>query len=142
MNLEDQIVSLKLAKELKILGVKQGSLFYWYDDLSGYKWGICYTKGKIITDHFYSAYTATELLEMLPSYIDIDRYFCLLIKKYDNFYYCEYSNHMANSEGAKLADCLAKMLIYLIEDSLIKVLDLTVLINCDQCEKGELKSES
>ena len=29
MKLEDQVVSLELAKKLKELGVKQESLFYW-----------------------------------------------------------------------------------------------------------------
>jgi len=30
MNIEDQIVSLELAKKLKEIGVKQESLFYWH----------------------------------------------------------------------------------------------------------------
>ena len=36
MKLEQQVCSLELAKELKKLGVKQKSEFYWYEGLAGW----------------------------------------------------------------------------------------------------------
>jgi len=83
MNVNDQVISLKLAKKLKKLGVKQESLFYWciidngvdgeqdiipltekemdyYDDVLG---SVEYT---VIA----SAFTCAELGEMLPGEIE------------------------------------------------------------------------
>lgn len=68
MKLEDQVVSLELAKKLKELGVKQESLFYYFsaDDDPNDTW-ISYI-GEIdeITDgNDYSAFTVAELGDML-----------------------------------------------------------------------------
>jgi hypothetical protein len=82
MKLEDQVTSLELSMKLKELGVKQESLFYWFDtrntgDLP--KWyldtydnladdlGWNYKTGRTKkVDRLYSAFTVAELGEMLP----------------------------------------------------------------------------
>ena len=77
MKLKDQVCSLKLAKKLKELGVKQKSLFGYIEDSK------CPTTGKerirleyinekeAIKDgwhKYYSAFTSSELGEMLRAY--------------------------------------------------------------------------
>lgn len=73
MKLENQVVSLKLARRLKELGVKQESLFAWRHNVVGtytivhgiigdttasYEWA---------SDIFLAAFTVAELLELLPN---------------------------------------------------------------------------
>ena len=118
MNLEDQVISLNYAIRLQELGIKQDSLFYWYRDLKKDKWGICYTKGKIITDQFYSAFTVAELGEMLPLWSEIGKrarndWVCVVMEKNSVI------NHHSCSE--KEADARAKMIIFLIENGSMKV---------------------
>jgi len=94
MKLEQQVVSLELAKQLKELGVKQDSLFYWfnmerekdyYDDGIGWHynkvgWHVVgkdeierYKNDREIDNseftpisHYRSAFTVAELGKMLP----------------------------------------------------------------------------
>ena len=71
MKLEDQVVSLELAKELEALGVKQESAFYWYFDVVD--------GDPVIPERYFlhdnkdggfnfvcSAFTVGEIGEMLP----------------------------------------------------------------------------
>lgn len=126
MKLEDQVVSLELAKKLKELGVKQESLFYWqacpenliclrpaYIEL-GYK----DTPERVVI----SAFTVAELGEILPPY------FCSVDAKASAGHWtCRKWSHgiidtevpiqYANTE----ADARAKALIYLIENKLINL---------------------
>lgn len=123
MKLEDQVVSLDLAKKLKELGVKQESLFFW-SSIEGK--GIFFSD-KATWPSAYSAFTAAELGEILP--IEIKGH-PLVIR------------HQAFKEGVAWtinyvypigltawlykyadteADARAKMLIYLIEQKLIEV---------------------
>lgn len=127
MMLEDQVTSLELSKKLLTLGVKQNSLFYWVnypvngyiviykdDVLSSYD----YEKiGKVI-EHDYgilSAFTASELMEILP----IKLKHLLSTLKSDLGYECRYDFNVPWKLDKKLCDCLAKMLIYLIENKLM-----------------------
>lgn len=64
MNLENQVVSLELAKKLKELGVKQKSLFWWW--YSGKWWRVTLSENNR-PDPQYSAFTVAELGELLPS---------------------------------------------------------------------------
>jgi hypothetical protein len=67
MKLEEQVVSLELARRLKELGVKQESAFYWYDGemlFSRSPLGQAHTYNETIT---FSAFTVAELGEILPS---------------------------------------------------------------------------
>lgn len=130
MKLEDQVVSLELAKKLKTLGVKQESMFDWIEWKEG--------KSKLIyndMEHnydasiklsFYSAFTVAELGEMLPkhagSYKKEDEYVAFSDWK-------EYAWYIDGGNAPKLvietanteADARAKMLIYLLENKIITI---------------------
>jgi hypothetical protein len=72
-SLENQVCSLELAKQLKKLKVKQESLFYWYFCMLDEKtpnWHIRYTNFGLMPDR-YSAFTAAELLDLLPHRITL-----------------------------------------------------------------------
>lgn len=68
MNLESQVCSLELAKKLKELGIDQQSLFYWdiWDESS---YAVNYIAYHCPNLEHYQAYTASEILDILPHYI-------------------------------------------------------------------------
>jgi len=68
MKLEKQVCSLKLAKKLKKLGVKQESYFAWAEvNQGGKEWKYQIIKNDFQTETEYiSAFTVAELGEMLP----------------------------------------------------------------------------
>ena len=113
MKLEKQVVSLELAKKLKELGVKQDSHFSWFEMNTGkfelYHSGLPTSKSK------FSAFTVAELGEMLLIQFTIlkgvqisdprGRYSRLVKRLY-----------IFEDE----ANARAKMLIYLLENDLIK----------------------
>jgi len=128
MKLENQVVSLELAKKMKDLGFKQDSLWWWVinQDSAFTDWGLesqRYIKYyKKDNKEYYSAFTVAELGEMLPVQTIIDKQ-----NSYFDFYkekqgwFC-----VANSKNYKgimvkiaenLADAMAKMLIWLKENS-------------------------
>ncbi len=126
MKLEDQVCSLELAKRLKELGVKQNSLFYWRDSL--YNQGVfipekilynpnTFHENAVTIYEYYSAFTVSELMMMLPVMTDIT--------KRSNDYHCRYfyenSTKIDHSFDIKSADCLAKMLIHLLENKLMEL---------------------
>jgi len=124
MKLENQCVSLELAKKLKELGVEQDSLFWWYQVVGTIKsetevdWQIKYGN----YDNGYSAFTVAELGEML-----FYRYDSFLVSKQWIDYkkgeeWCcqdtakkefQYANTEANAR--------AKCLIYLVESGIMKL---------------------
>ena len=127
MKLEDLVINLDLAKQLKKLGVIQNSLLYWHHYLvSG--WTIvsgdeCPIQS--ITDNKnYSAFTSLELGEMLPIWHDSckrdtnDWHVRVFEKNKDNI--CH------NSFDKTEADARAKMLIYLIENNFINIEDINL----------------
>lgn len=91
MKLEDQCVSLECAKRLKELGVKQESLMKFIDNKNELQLiFIPLVKPKFLSkiDNciIYSAFTSSELLELLPSRITTNMYepynsFTLQIRK-------------------------------------------------------------
>ena len=124
MTLEQQLVSLELAKKLKELGVKQESYFGWvYDPMSSL--GYFVTSNSDKWEYEYSAYTVAELGEMLPARVQKFRLQC--DKAPDEKWFVSYIAFLdddneeivqfANTE----ANARAKMLIYLIENNHIKV---------------------
>jgi hypothetical protein len=71
MKIEQQVVSLKLAKKLKELGVEQESIWWWCKTGGGFSveetWSpFAYTYDAIKPQGSISAYTVAELGEMLP----------------------------------------------------------------------------
>ena len=113
MKLEHQLSSLEPSKKLKELGVKQESLFWWYDGELEYHSDSQPSKS---TFEQCSAFTVAELGEMLPIGIHtyqrpLDGWGCL-------------SEHQFGKDiievEKKMADAMAKMLIYLLEHGLLK----------------------
>ncbi|RCV64272.1 hypothetical protein C5S53_09465 [Methanophagales archaeon] len=104
MKLEDQVASLELAKELKELGVKQDSIFYWWrsQDMG---WLLLYNPATIYRTEAYSAFTVGELGEMLPS----NAHFFVATEHSKYLAYCDAHKEVAITE----ADARAKLLIFL-----------------------------
>ena len=133
MKLEDQVVSLELAKKLKELGVKQNSIHYWgdvnysegkkYREIHGEKWEVVlhptwknypaiscgWTK-----EYMISAFTVAELGEMLPVAYYSGR---MPNEKWNCFDYVNGSETLSEETEA---DARAKMLIHLIENRIVK----------------------
>lgn len=124
MKLEQQVVSLELAKRLKELGVKQESYFcYALKEANEYGQSLeidnpplAHKTGNWDTDTFVSAFTVAELGEMCPTYMqtykakDYPEWYCSTLSTRGGEHQLE-----ANTE----ADARAKMLIYLIENGLM-----------------------
>lgn len=151
MNLEDQCISLELAKKLKELGVRQESLFFRFGD-KGFQYLFCkyyeqYSPHvNLNIEDGYSSFTIAELFEIIPAFIDLksnepfnDFWFKLQKRKVYNIQYIvnyECGTQSINESGClsdpiklfshniydeNLANCLAKVLIHLIENKLIEV---------------------
>jgi hypothetical protein len=118
MKLEQQVVSLDLAKRLKELGCKQDSYAFWNarpNDppvvLAGYELGAFNSLNTPKRSRIASAFTVAELGELLPdgtiSFYDFGKWTCQYQPSHKEF---------ADTE----ADARAKMLIYLLEQKLVK----------------------
>jgi len=118
MKLENQVVSLELAKKLKELGVKQESLWYWKSrSYNGVVKSILVEGIEELNNRagFYSAFTASELGEIMKN-IDWD------LPYYANNSWWAYGKNQdtPDIEEKTEANARAKMLIYLIENNLNK----------------------
>lgn len=128
----NHVTSLDLSKRLCELGVKQTSSFYWYKDEVFNNNFVEYEEliyEDIHRSHpnpikLYSAFLASELLELLPENIDLS--------KSDSKYWCDPSegygevtdyNYCSDNNAC---NCLAIMLIHLLETGLIKAEDLSL----------------
>lgn len=112
MHLEDQVVSLELAKKLKELGVKQEGYFNWYLGLQAPYLGPANKRSNSDT---VAAFTVAELGEMF-------RYVRTEFTKTEAGDWAVYwvaDNGRYHKEYGTEADARAKMLIYLIENKLI-----------------------
>lgn len=137
MPLEKQVCSLELAKELKRLGVRQESAFYWYgitnDD--GINWQVKLDEwvltGPQRASEFerYSAFTVAELGVAFPN-VGCLVYTCNLTavvgeQEWRAIYADEHhaGGLMVRHEEMALteADARAKMLCYLLENKIITV---------------------
>jgi len=132
MKPEKQVCSLELAKKLKELGVKQNSLFYWVenfgrlkspqlvnkDDLFSLKMLLEGTAGE---GQCYSAFTVAELGAMLPAQTICRKDYINTTKHW--MYHIEIADIKTDIIFAENeADVRAKMLCYLIENNLLKII--------------------
>lgn len=110
MKLEDQVVSLELAKKLRELGVKQESAFYWDSDSEMQQWSVRRYRG------FYSAFTVAELGEMLPLW-----YYSKRLP--DGSWSTDHVSRMdiLNTNEKTEADSRAAMLIQIIERKIVRL---------------------
>ena len=130
MKLEDQCISLELAKRLKELGVKQESIFVHLDcgvgkDIWLYSQAVhCYKPHEMT-----SAFTAGELGEMLPFRIFYnERWHGIEMVKGSCEYLITYRFGLSQYPRLVIFDktesnARALMLIHLIEQGLVKVKD-------------------
>ncbi len=126
MKLENQVTSLDISKRLKELGVKQESYFWWswYNNAEAKFWEVIRGRGN---EAEYSAFTAAELDDILFNLPDMSVSICKRSKKIEVRatsiprgigaavlppIYLEKDEHLADARG--------KMLIYLLEQGLIK----------------------
>lgn len=137
MELKDQVVSLESAKRLRELGIKQESLFYWVDWGKVERWQCRYkeyidTYWDEVIERGYtviSAFTVSELMELCNSkdcFIGTD-YDDGAYERYDKPVFCGYFAGFRTKNGFKkfrensLTECIAKMLIYMIENGIVEV---------------------
>jgi len=144
MKLEDQVISLELAKKLNELGVKQESLFYFYECNNTHKLRYRDWKTEISGEVSYSAFTVSELGEILPENIEIkiissdgkklkniEKYYLVYFKYRNEIRYFGIDNNNISLKKNLLpefylldeseANSRAKMLIYLLENGLMEL---------------------
>ena len=134
LTLEQQVCTLESAKRLKELGVIQDSYFNWTEysfSSKGHKkwWSLEEASGVYVHDQI-SAFTASELGELLPTNIDYaGESFLLTINHWNNNneWQVSYLGGIYNDEEFEqifseptMVEALAKMLIYLTEAGLVK----------------------
>lgn len=128
MKLEQQVISLQLAKRLKELGVKQESCFWYWEDAYGI------VKSSRLENHqprnpqggwnSYAAFTVAELGEMLPRKLsqkldgsEDSGYFDTILGEQCVITYIDYHTIAAPTE----AEARGLMLAYLIENKFLSV---------------------
>lgn len=138
MRLENQVTSLETSKKLKELGVEQESIFFWiqtYDSTlapilnhsiarTPDVRGDLYLVDKSPNERNYSAFTTSELAEMLPEIIKLnDVINWVEITKYGKEYQVRYRTFEMPSKicgrEKSLVEALAACLIHLKENKLI-----------------------
>jgi hypothetical protein len=141
MELINQVCSLESAKRLDELGVKQDSYFVWENCLKHPEWQVIESwayEGR--SDMKIPAHTVAELLNILPVYIfrhgnvydfNIGK---LKNPKGDIYYGVSYKeeifNEFINTErNEKFIKCLSDMLIYLLENNIIKADEINQTLN-------------
>lgn len=127
MKIENQVVSLDIAKRLKELGVPQESYFHWsfidFTQQETSEWQICIGRQDI---NCFSAYTVAELGELLPFlFKKDDKSFAWNVyptenKKWESWFEdASYSLVGSKFHADTEANARGLMLIYLLENKLI-----------------------
>lgn len=131
MPLEKQVCDLELAKRIKELGVEQESLWYWIKHKPDFYENNPWFKGKpkpeikpflgqriVVPEYYYdsvySAFTVAELGKILP------KYYKTIKKEAMWSAYDKYDAGVLETISNTEANARAKMLIYLLENDLIK----------------------
>ena len=126
MKLEQQVINIELSKRLNELGINKPSLFYWKYTQGRGNDSIQYTEGNIPEDNiyceWYSAYTVAELGQMLPKEESIVTMIFTNSRCQMAMLGYEWKDKSIGQsiEADTEADARAKMLIYLLENNLIK----------------------
>lgn len=132
MKLEQQVVSLELAKRLKELGVRQEAAFCWvlrprtdeYVIRLREAWLELETERRVKYD-FYAAFTVAELGTLLPGTIGIkSEVYRLSVEWMQGLWRVSYQStgegeFLCEQFAAKEAESRGDMLAYLIENNLI-----------------------
>lgn len=137
--IEKQVTSLELSKRLKELGVEQESLFYWSEDEHGLPsgWQIYHHNENLGVEEWFSkdercisAFTASELLDLLPQTITIKKltYQIFISAGLDKQFFVVYADEKDYHDNFEapiimrhnLCETLARMLIYLLEQGLME----------------------
>lgn len=130
MNIEDQVCSLELSKRLKELGVRQESLFYWWDGDDINDEGHSVSRIEIENNDsapsnfvVYSAFTVAELGEMLPKEIwHPNKHKPMVCRPANRLcHWVVYYDKDTWTEENSEANARARMLIHLIENGLMEV---------------------
>lgn len=148
--IESHLTSLEISRRLSELGIKKEALFYYWvacenpligsiSEETAKNWFLSsiqqVKESKNGHDWEYPAYTASELLEMLPAEItgsDDEPFYITVEKNLEENWDVSYQNITPN--GAPQWEChedekyiqnaLAKMLIHLLENGIVKAEDL------------------
>lgn len=116
MKLEQQIISLELAKKLKELGIKQESLFYWSNYATGGKQNYELVPEEDINPSFMEDYTSALTVAELFELTGKQTYLWKHPKDYVAEHFLTKDKQFTDVNSA---NALAKMLIYLLENKLI-----------------------
>jgi hypothetical protein len=129
MKPEQQVTNLELSRRLKELGVKQNGLFTHYKIFKGpetgfeEEWRIAY--GNIKDLETVSAFTVAELGEIMKGKgMGVTAHSSLIKDEWwvrGGEWIVEKQQYSHLETDERWADCLAKMLIYLLENKLITI---------------------
>jgi hypothetical protein len=132
--IEKNIVNFDLSVNLIKLGVDEESLFYWHKYKNGDLGCHAYWQRMSEEIESYQAYTATEILGMLPCTLMIkneDEKYLTVEKEFfpdeDEYFYIVYYKPIdssqpdifSNNYDKNLANSTAKILIYLVENGIV-----------------------
>ena len=120
MNLSDIVTSLELSKKLLALGVKQCSIFHWVEIEKDNEIYQTIWVARELNNTIACAFTASELLDLMPKYIEIVRG-CRFDEVIPTYLIKHHGETIVDDHDTNLADSCAKMLIHLIENKLIEV---------------------
>ena len=120
MKIEEQVCSLGLAKQLKELGVKQKSYWCWKKMKSNKARNEYFLSSWDMENRDLHAYTVAELGEMLPPFASTSKIAGIPSLGWRCIFHIPPSKAHYEEEDIE-ADARAKMLIYLIENKLMKM---------------------
>ncbi len=129
MTLQDQVISLESAKRLKELGVEQRSLFSWIEPMNEEprvipnniiipNWETNLAYEGIVND-WHCAFTCSELGELLPIHTECWKQ--IYNSDNDIEWRCNCEQFKKLTWDEKEVEARAKLLIYLLEQGLIKI---------------------
>ena len=126
MKIEEQLTSLEISKQLKKLGIKQDSLWYWARARGSKIYQLLDRKTAerlfSASAESYSAYTFAEISSMLPAtlecnddpYEPCDGIYIQTGKERDGTWNCNDGDYCAKSK--RIVDAPAKMILYLLSE--------------------------